>query len=79
MLVKDLIEALQDMDPTLEVHFSYNYGDHWRTEVAPRVSNVDMGIVAYSEYHRMPKVVEPDYDDEDGADECEGNAVVLIG
>jgi hypothetical protein len=38
-----------------------------------------MGIVAYSEYHRMPKVVEVDYDDEDSADECTGKPVVLIG
>jgi hypothetical protein len=78
MKVKDLIEALQSMDGDLDVHFSYNYGDHWRTEVAPRVSNVDMGIVQYSEYHRMPKVVEVDYDDEDSADECQGQPVCLI-
>jgi hypothetical protein len=78
MLVKDLIESLKYMDPELEVHFSYCYGDHWRTEVAPKVSSVDMGIVAYSEYHRMPRVVEIDYDDEDSADECEGKPVCLI-
>lgn len=79
MKVRELIEALQYMDGDLDVHFSYNYGDHWRTEVAPRVSNIDMGIVEYSEYHRMPKVVEVDYDDEDSAEQCKGNPVVLIG
>jgi hypothetical protein len=78
MKVKDLIEALQSMDGDLDVHFSYCYGDHWRTEVAPRVSMVDMGIVEYSEYHRMPKVVEVDYDDEDSAEECKGKPVCLI-
>ena len=78
MKVSELIEALQDMDGDLDVHFSYCYGDHWRTEVAPRVSNVDMGIVGYSEYHRMDRVIEVDYDDEDSADECEGKPVCLI-
>ena len=78
MKVSQLIEALQSMDPTLDVHFSYCYGDHWRTEVAPAVSHIDMGIVGYSEYHRMDRVIEVDYDDEDSADECKGKPVVLI-
>jgi hypothetical protein len=77
MLVKDLIEQLGYMDPEMEVHFSYNYGDHWRTQVAPQVSSVEPGFVVHSEYHRMPKVVEPDYDDEDT--EPTGKEVVLIG
>jgi hypothetical protein len=78
MKVKDLIEQLGYMDQEAEVHFQYNYGDHWRTQVAPSVDSVEMGVVKYSDYHRMPKVVEPDWDDED-ADEVEGTAVVLIG
>ncbi len=78
MKVSDLIEALQGMDPNLEVHFQYNYGDHWRTQVAPEVGFVDRGIVKYSDYHRMPKVVEVNFDEEDG-DEVEGTPVVLIG
>ena len=78
MLVKELIESLKYMDQDAEVHFSYCYGDHWRTEVAPAVSHIDMGIVGYSEYHRMDKVIEVDYDDEDSADECKGKPVVLI-
>jgi hypothetical protein len=78
MNVRDLIECLEGMDPEAEVHFSYNYGDHWRTQVAPTVDSVEMGLVQYSDYHRMPKVVEPDWDEED-ADEVEGKAVVLIG
>ena len=79
MLVRDLIELLEGYDQDLEVHFSYNSGDHWRTQVAPKVDNVDMGIVTYSDYHRMDKVVEVDYDDEDEADEVTGKPVVLIG
>jgi tRNA/tmRNA/rRNA uracil-C5-methylase (TrmA/RlmC/RlmD family) len=69
MQVKDLIEALQCMDPEADVHFAYNYGDHWRTEVAPRISGVREGVVEFSDYHRMDKLVtiEEDYDiyDED--------------
>lgn len=76
--VQDLIDELQSMDPNLEVRFTYNYGDHWRTQVAEKVRSIDMGIVQYSDYHRMDKVVEPDWDNEDG-DDVEGKAVVLIG
>ncbi len=78
MLVRDLIELLEGYDADLEVHFQYNYGDHWRTQVAPSVDSVDMGIVKYSDYHRMHKVVEVDFD-EDDADEVEGKPVVLLG
>ena len=69
MNVRELIEQLGYMNPDAEVHFSYNYGDHWRTEVAPRVDRVDEGVVEYSDYHRMDKMV----DDEDCYDEETGN------
>ena len=64
MLVRDLIELLEGYDADMEVHFAYNYGDHWRTEVAPRVGSVDEGVVEFSDYHRMDKLVtiEEDYD-----------------
>jgi len=67
----------------MEVHFAYNYGDHWRTEVAPRVGSVDEGAVVYSEYHRMDKMVEnddSDFDEETGeeiVDETLRRVVVL--
>ena len=77
MRVQDLIEELKFMPQDAEVHFSYNYGDHWRTQVAPKVGSIELGSVEYSEYHRMPKVQEPDYDDEDA--DMDGTAVVLIG
>jgi len=69
MKVSQLIEQLQCMDAEAEVHFSYCYGDHWRTEVAPSVSRVDEGVVEFSDYHRMDKMV----DDEDCYDEETGN------
>jgi len=67
MTVQELMEQLGYMDPDAEVHFAYNYGDHWRTEVAPKISRVSEGIVEFSEYHRMDKlvVVEEDYDEYD--------------
>ena len=78
LTVAELIEELKYMPQDAEVHFQYNYGDHWRTQVAPTVSSVEMGLVKYSDYHRMDKVVEPDWDNED-ADEADGREVVLIG
>ena len=83
MQVKELIEMLQDMDQDAEVHYAYNYGDHWRTEVAPAVSMVDTGAVVYSDYHRMDKIVENDegdFDEETGeeiVDETLRRVVVL--
>lgn len=79
MLVSELIEQLGYMDPNAEVHFSYNYGDHWRTQVAPQVGSVEPGYVTYSEYHRMPKVWEPDYDEDDEVDAEKMTEVVIIG
>ena len=69
MKVKDLIEQPGYMDAEAEVHFSYNYGDHWRTQVAPKVSQVFEGVVERSDYHRMDKLV----DDEDCYDEDTGD------
>ena len=83
MQVKELIEMLQDMDQDAEVHYAYNYGDHWRTEVAPSVGRVDTGAVVYSEYHRMDKTVDnsdSDFDEETGeeiVDETLRRVVVL--
>jgi hypothetical protein len=81
MKVAELIEQLQDMNPNAEVHFSYNYGDHWRTHVAPTVDTVEEGIVEYSDYHSMDKMVDHEdvYDEETG-DYIEGvRRVVVIG
>jgi hypothetical protein len=83
MNVKELIEQLQDMNPEAEVHYAYNYGDYWRTEVAPKVGRVDEGAVVYSEYHRMDKIAEhddSDFDEESGeerVDETLRRVVVL--
>jgi hypothetical protein len=66
MKVSELIELLQDMNEEAEVHFSYNYGDHWRTHVAPKVRQVFEGAVEFSDYHRMDRLVEDEDDVYDG-------------
>ena len=81
MLVKELIESLKYMDQDSEVHFAYNYGDHWRTEVAPKIDRVDEGVVEYSEYHRMDKMIgeyEDQFDEETGDLRTDVRKVVVL-
>jgi hypothetical protein len=80
MKVKDLIEQLGFQDPEAEVHFAYNYGDHWRTEVAPKVGRVFEGVVEFSDYHRMDKLVDEEdtYDEETGDYKADVRRVVVI-
>jgi hypothetical protein len=80
MNVKELIEQLECMNPEAEVHFAYNYGDHWRTEVAPKVERVHQGIVEFSDYHRMDKLVEDEdcYDEDTGDYKAGIRKVVVI-
>jgi hypothetical protein len=70
MTVAELIEYLEEQDQTLEVKFSYNSGDYWRTQVAKDIEEVETGLVEYSDYHRMDKVVDNDED---------GTLVLLLG
>ena len=67
--VQELIEALQDLDmPDAKVAFSYNYGDHWNTEVVEGIcGEPEETLVAYSEYHRKFKVIEDGNGDDDDA------------
>jgi hypothetical protein len=62
MTVAELIEYLEEQDQTLEVKFSYPSGDYWRTQVAKDIEEVETGLVEYSDYHRMDKVVDNDED-----------------
>jgi hypothetical protein len=81
MKVAELIEMLQGMNQEAEVHISYGYGDHWRTQVAPCVDSIQEGVVEYSDYHRMDKIVDDEdcYDEETG-DFKEGvRRVVVLG
>jgi len=78
MKVKDLIAQLGHMDPEAEVHYSYCYGDHWRTEVAPRVDRVDEGAVVYSDYHRMDKMADEEFEDEEPGNPDENVRRVVV-
>jgi hypothetical protein len=81
MKVSELIEQLKYMDQDAEVHFAYDYGDHWRTRVAPNVRGVDEGAVEYSTYHMMDKLVDPFEDDcynEETGDYNEGIRRVVV-
>ena len=69
MQVKELIDILGRYDQEADVHFAYGYGDHWRTTVAPAISQVFDGVVEYSDYHQMDKLI----DDEDCYDEDTGD------
>lgn len=65
MNVRELIERLQQEDPESEVHVVYNYGDYWRTLVAPSISYLEEGLIKWSNYHNMPKVMDDEDDEED--------------
>jgi hypothetical protein len=80
MNVADLIEELKLMPQDAEVHFSYNYGDHWRTTVAPRVDEIFEGVVERSDYHRMDKLVDEDdwFDEETGEFKENARRVVVL-
>lgn len=79
MNVRELIAALQEMDPEKPVHFIYNYGDHWRTTVAPLVDSVTDGYVTHSAYHNMPKMVDVDEDEEELQSDKSTEAVLIRG
>jgi len=80
MQVKELIEILKNYDQEADVHFAYGYGDHWRTQVAPAVSQVFDGVVEYSDYHRMDKLVDDEdcYDEDTGDYKADIRKVVVI-
>jgi hypothetical protein len=82
MKVSQLIAMLEGENQDADVHFAYNYGDHWRTEVAPKVSQVFEGVVEFSEYHRMDKMVTDEddcYDEETGNYKESVRRVVVLG
>lgn len=84
MNVTQLREMLQDLEAQgkgeMDVQFAYNYGDHWRTQVASTIDTVEEAFVKHSEYHSMDKVVEWDEEDEDYGTVPEGaRAVIILG
>ena len=72
MTVQELKDYLSQFDGDMEVKFSYNYGDYWKTQVAQDIDSIEIGCTEWSDYHRMDKMV----DDEDKNDES--NYVVIL-
>ena len=69
MTVSELIAQLQSMQQDAPVHFAYNYGDRWHTQVAPEVSTIDVATVKYSNYHSTDAVVDVnEYNDSERTD-----------
>jgi hypothetical protein len=63
MTVNELKEYLEQFDGEMEVKFSYNSGDYWRTQVAKDISDVEEGYVKHSDYHRMDQIDEDEDED----------------
>lgn len=63
LTVGDLKNMLNGYDDNMPVYFQYNYGDHWRTQVAGEINDVYVSQVEYSEYHQMEKVADEPSDD----------------
>jgi len=79
MTVAELMQELESLDPTLEVHIAYNYGDYWRTTVAPAVREVEETMVIHSDYHSMDKIAgDDDFIDESEREETGARIVVVI-
>jgi len=68
MTVSDLKEQLSQYPDDTLVYLTYDYGDHWHSQVAKAISSVEEGAVKFSAYHSMNKV-------DDEADE--NNAILL--
>jgi hypothetical protein len=66
--VNEMIEILQQIAAEghgeLDLMASYNYGDHWRTQVAIGLSGATVESVQHSDYHSMYKVVDVDEEEE---------------
>lgn len=77
MTVKELMALLEDQDPDTPVHFTYNYGDHRRTQVAPEVRRVEEGNVQHDSYTDLPAVTE-DYPGEEHEDGVSGKKYPIV-
>ncbi len=77
MKVIELIEQLKELDQNLEVHFSYNSGDYWKTKVTSNVYDVSIELVEYSDYHRQTKLVDYNSDNDDEGNGTTKEVVIL--
>lgn len=76
LTVRELIAELECIEnKDMEIRFSYNYGDYWKTQVAATIDTVELGYVKYSEYHRMDKVVDVNEAHDENEFDEEGNPI----
>lgn len=84
----ELIEELENLRDHEKVSgdtpvvISYNYGDHWNSQVAEPVQSAELLSVRYSGYHNKLKVEQEEYDEEEGAGGQTGaiyQKVILLG
>ena len=73
LTVGQLIELLQNEDQDLPVVFSYNYGDHWNTQVLAQVEELEEGTAEWSAYHDMFKLADDNNDSDDEDEIREGD------
>lgn len=67
--VQELIDSSMEIeDKKLKVVFSYNFGDHWNSEVAQPAKKVNETRVKYSDYHNMMAI----------SDETEDNYIEAV-
>jgi hypothetical protein len=79
MKVSELIELLQNFDEDAEVHMAYGSGDHWRTTLAPKVTQVFNGAVQMSDYHQGDRLIhDEDVEDDNDEQEYKVRRVVVI-
>jgi hypothetical protein len=63
MTVAELIALLQLQDQNREVHMEMPSHDYWHTRLAPKVTEVDVLRVRYSEYHNESAIEELEVED----------------
>ena len=78
MKVHELIAALQNLDPDMEVMYEHPSHDYWRTVLASEISRVEENTVRYAEYHRQFVLADNSNDAADRSDDPH-KEVVLIG
>jgi uncharacterized Fe-S center protein len=78
MVKSELIEMLQGIEGDPEVYVQHTAGDHWKTQLASSVDNVDEGKISWSSYHRQHKIDNQEEYDED-PDDKETVIILTIG
>jgi hypothetical protein len=83
MNVRQLINLLEEMDPDMDVYFSYDSKDYWGSIIASEVNMVGSETLVWSEYHRTYEVPEEEFDNDGNSipnsDENQIDVILLSG